>query len=320
MNTRDDTQQEVLLDGGLEPLTSLDELVQHCHRALSAQLWTTCCWSTDGAGWKIGDFNFLVVSVRPDANTSLYVQFWSEPRERVLMEVASGEWCPGAIRYVGPAERQALAARGFTVGGRARNYRKELPIDSASSAETVAREVLHILYEVFGYRGQWRLEITRHRGERAVHEPVHTSLTPDDFAKAARRAGCEAVVRTDGDRPVVALRRGRRAFAAVMHWREPSSTSLYSLITVQGEVRPNQPVTDEAIAQVNSSLRVVKVCRSHDHTVLLQMPLMVAGGVTAAWIGQSLQHWIRSWDTCERQFRRLAANRRKATQGAELIH
>ena len=62
--------------------------------ALSAQLWTTCCWSKDDSGWKIGDFNYLVVSVAPDADTSLYVQFWSEPGERVLLEVGSGEWCP----------------------------------------------------------------------------------------------------------------------------------------------------------------------------------------------------------------------------------
>src|SRR5262245_12395269 len=149
MNKRDDTQQEVLLDRGEGPITSLDELVQQSHCALCAHVWATCCWSTNGAGWKIGDFNFLVVSVEPDANTSLYLQFWSEPGEPVLMEVASGEWCPGALRYVGPAERQALEARGYTVGGPARNYRKELPIDSAMSAETAALEVLHILFEVF---------------------------------------------------------------------------------------------------------------------------------------------------------------------------
>ena len=158
MDKRDDTRREVLLDVRNEPITSIDALVEQCHRALSAQLWTTCCWSEDGSGWKIGDFNYLVVSVAPDADTSLYVQFWSEPRERVLTEVGSGEWCPGAIRYIGPAQRKALDARGYTLGGRARNYRKELVIDSAAAAEAAALEVLQIFFEVFGYRGQWRLE------------------------------------------------------------------------------------------------------------------------------------------------------------------
>ena len=34
----------------------------------------------------------------------------SEPGERVLTEVSSGECYPGAIRYIGPAQREALAA------------------------------------------------------------------------------------------------------------------------------------------------------------------------------------------------------------------
>jgi hypothetical protein len=155
MDKRDDTRREVLLDVRNEPISSIDALVEHCHRALSAQLWTTCCWS-DGSGWKIGDFNYLVVSVAPDAATSLYVQFWSEPREGVLMEVGSGEWCPGAIRYIGSAQRRELDARGCTRDGRARNYEKELVIHSAAAAEAAALEVLRIFFEVFGYRGHWR--------------------------------------------------------------------------------------------------------------------------------------------------------------------
>jgi hypothetical protein len=33
--------------------------------------------------------------------------------------------------------------------------------------------VLQTFFEVFGYRGQWRLEIKRHRGERADHDAVY---------------------------------------------------------------------------------------------------------------------------------------------------
>ena len=228
MDKRDDTRREVLLDVRNEPITSIDALVEQCHRALSAQLWTTCCWSEDGSGWKIGDFNYLVVSVAPDADTSLYVQFWSEPRERVLTEVGSGEWCPGAIRYIGPAQRKALDARGYALGGRARNYQKELVIDSPAAAEAAALEVLQIFFEVFGYRGQWRLDIERHRGERADHDAVYTSVTPDDFAKVAARAGCQATVTNSGDTPIVALTRGRRAFLACHGLARTRAESLFA--------------------------------------------------------------------------------------------
>ena len=321
MDKRDDTRREVLLDVRNEPVTSIDALVEHCHRALSAQLWTTCCWSEDGSGWKIGDFNYLVVSVAPDADTSLYVQFWSEPRERVLTEVGSGEWCPGAIRYIGPAQRKALDARGYSRGGRARNFGKELVIDSPAAAEAAALEVLHIFFEVFGYRGQWRLDIERHRGERADHDPVYTSVTPDDFAKVAAHAGCHATVTNSGDTPLVALTSGQREFLAVMDWRVPKQ-NLYSLVALQAELTLKQPVSDEAISRVNSMMRVVKAWRTDSRAVRLHMPLVLDGGVTAAWLVQSLQHWIRSWRECERKLRRAAEPTKddRTSPRAELIH
>lgn len=320
MDRRNDTQREVLLDARGTPITSIDELIQQCHRALSAHVWTTCRWSEDGSGWKIGDFNYLVVSAAPDAQTSLYVQFWSEPRERVLMEVGSGERCPGAIRTIGPAERKALEARGFTPGGSARNYEKEMLIDSAECAEAAALDALHIFFDVFGYRGQWRLEIERHRGERADHEPVYTSLTPEDFAKVAARAGCDATVRTGEDTTFVALRRGRRTFFASMDWRVPGQ-NLYSLIALQAQLTLKRPVTDEAVAQINSCMHLVRVCRTGSRTVRMSMPLVVHGGVTAAWIAQSLKCWIRSWRECERQLGRgVPAHRHRTPQGAELVH
>ena len=321
MDKRHDTRQEVLLDVRNEPITSMDELVEQCHRALSAQLWTTCCWSEGGSGWKIGDFKYLVVSVAPDEETSLYMQFWSEPREGVLTEVGSGEWCPGAIRYIGPAQRKALDARGYAIGGGARNYQKELVIDSPAAAEAAALEVLQIFYEVFGYRGQWRLEAQRHRGERADHDAVYTSVTPEDFAKVATRAGWKATVTKSGDAPIVAMTRGRRAFRARMDWRV-SGRNLFSLVALEAELTLKQPVSDEAISSVNSNLKLVKVWRTDERTVRMQMPLVLSGGVTTAWLAQSLQHWMSSWRECERQFRRAAepTMHHEALQHAEVVH
>jgi hypothetical protein len=68
-----------------------DELCARYLSIVAARIWETCSWPDRMAdGWKIGDYKFIVLSVSPDANTELYVQFWSEPRERVLVEVCSG--------------------------------------------------------------------------------------------------------------------------------------------------------------------------------------------------------------------------------------
>ena len=63
-----------------------------------------------------------------------------------------------------------LAARGYALGGRARNYQRELGLDSPAAAEAAALEVLQVFFEVFGYRRQWQLDLVRHRGERADHD------------------------------------------------------------------------------------------------------------------------------------------------------
>lgn len=319
MEERDETRREILLEMLDEPITSLDALVEKCHRALSAQLWTTCCWPE--SGWKIGDYNFLVASVKPDADTCLYVQFWSEPGEEVLLEVGSGEWNPGAIRYIGPAERKALELRGYTLAGEARNYTKELDVDSPKDAEAAALEVLQVMFDVFGYRGQWQLEVERHRGQRADADFVHTSVTPEDFAKIAARAGWKGTVTYSEDSPVVAMRQGRRAFLASMDW-PVEEQNLYALVTLQAEQTLKQPVSDATISRVNSTMRLVKVCRTSDRAVRVQMPLMLGGGVTEEWLAQSLQHWIESWRECERQLQRTAARtkRGRTSQRAALIH
>lgn len=323
MNKRDDTRREVLLDVRHEPIMSIDALVEQCHRALSAHLWMTCCWSKSGSNWKVGDYNYLVVSVEPDEDTSLYVQFWSEPREGVLAEICSGEWCPGAIRYIGPAQRNALEARGYVRGGRAGNFQRKLVIDSAAAAEDAALDVLQVFFEVFGYRRQWRLKIERHRGERADHRPVYMNVTPDDFAKAAARVGFEVTVTNNGDTPpLVALTQGRREFQAVMEWRVRKQ-NLFSLVVLQADLTLAPPVSDEAISRVNSRFRLVKVTRTDARTVRLRMPLSLEGGVTEAWLAQSLHQWMASWRECERQLRRAAAPakpRRIPQRRVELVH
>jgi hypothetical protein len=176
-------------------------------------------------------------------------------------------------------------------------------VDSAAAAEAVALDVLQTFFEVFGYRGQWRLEIRRHRGERAESKAVYSSLTPQDFATAASHAGFEATVKETDSPPFVALTHGRRRFVAFMESRV-SGQNLYSLIALQAQLTLNRPVTDEAIARANMAQQFVKVWRTDKHSVRLHMPLALDGGVTTAWLTQSLRHWIGSWRVCERQLRR----------------
>jgi hypothetical protein len=249
-------------------------------------------------GWKIGDHNFLIAEVRPDPQTCLYVQFWSEPHESVDAEVCSGEWNPGALKYVRQQQREKIEALGYTVGGRAHNFQKELQIETSADAETVAREVLGIFFEVFGYRGQWPLELKWHQGERAEHEPVYSSVTPDDFAKLAAHLGF-AIEAHSRRQPVVHLRHGKRQFLAGLDGRV-SGGNLYSIVVLQASLTSPRAIGDAMVERINDTVALAHVSRTEPQALALSMPLRLDGGVTANWMANAFQHWFAAWRACER--------------------
>src|SRR5262245_35896018 len=147
---RNVTHSDVLIEERADAITSLDALMDGCLQILTTRLWQTCCWPNfPTSRADIGDFRFLVVEFCPTEDVSLYVQFWSDPHEPVLIEVCSGNWNPEALKYVWHEQRARLEARGFTIGGAARNFQKRLTITSPDEAEAAAKEALAILFEVF---------------------------------------------------------------------------------------------------------------------------------------------------------------------------
>jgi hypothetical protein len=299
---RNRTEREVLLWRQEQPLASLEELMEACLPTLSARLWATCCWGrTMAEGWKIGDYNFLIAEVRPDSESNLYVQFWSEPHEPVAVEVCSGEWNPGAIKYVRQRQREMLEGLGYQVGGRARNLQKEARILSAAEAETAAREVLSIFFDVFDYRGQWPLELERHQGQRADLKQTYSSVTPEDFAKLAAHFGY-AVESCSGERPLYVLRRGRKQFTVSFGARVPDN-SLYAVVALNTLVESKRAITDAMLARVAYDAQFCRFSRHGSQSLALTMPLRLDGGVTADWIANAFEHFFAAWRDCERVLR-----------------
>jgi hypothetical protein len=133
----------------------------------------------------------------------LYVQFWSEPDQAVCWEVSSGHRNRGARRFVTRQARRLLADMDFRVRGEARNFGKTATISNKADAAAVARDVLRILHDGFGYTGETALvakTIASGRSEQAV---VHTGLTPDDTVTLLRRLGCETELQKHEQGPVV---------------------------------------------------------------------------------------------------------------------
>ena len=308
---RNRAEREVILHPLAKPLSSLEELSEACLPTLTARLWATCCWSaTMDSGWKIGDHNFLIAEVYPDPETCLYVQLWSEPHERVCAEVSSGEWNPGAVKYVRQPQRDRIEALGYAVGGRAGNFRKELQVATSAEAETAAREVLGIFFDVFGYRGQWPLELKLHQGERAAHAPVYSSLTPADFARLAAHLGLERGA-FGVSRPILPLRRGKKQFLASFGGRA-SDGSLYSTVVLQASLASPRAIDHAVVERIADTLLFARLSRAPAGTLSLHMPLRLDGGVTVTWLTNGLRLWFSEWRACERLLKK--ARRPRATR------
>ena len=303
---RPETRTESLPDSLGEPITSIDDLCEKCLPTLTARIWETCRWPERMSdGWKVGDYNFIVVSLSPagDDRASLYVQFWSEPLEPVLVEVSSGNWNPGAVKYIRHPQRQALEALGFKIGGRAGNFRKDVVVRSADEAERAASEALSIVFDVFQYRGRESLSIKCHRGERAKHTAAHNSLTREDFIKLALEGGFRASeIPQEHDTPVITLARGHFRSVALLRSRVPNS-KLFASVLLRAIVRGAAQGLPGHVGRAQRRLAPANLIEDSDGTVWAQAELVFDGGVPTAWIIESLKRWRMIVRECERVMR-----------------
>jgi hypothetical protein len=301
------------------PVQTLEALHQQYLPDVAAHIWRTCCWPERMAqGWKMGDHRFVVFSITPERETNLYVQYWSEPNDAVLAEVCSGEWSPGSVKYVQAPQRELLESLGFTKGGEAKNFQKELQIDGVAAAEEAARETLRIFFEAFGFRGQWPLEVHAERGERADAAYVYESLTPEDFEKLLLEIGFTPILTEDAGGPVLLVHRGRQRFTARFARRVPKN-NLYRLVILDTLLPAAGDLADPVMRELHSRFPGVTVSRSEMREARLSMALRLDGGVTAAWLASALEEWSVSVARCRRL---LGGGRRRGAgpRGSPHVH
>lgn len=287
--------EELVLPAQDAPFTSLDHTLEALLPTLRAKLWETCCWGDHpGVDWKIGDFRFLILSAQADAEIEIYLQWWSEPHERVLLEVSSGEWSPGTLKYVGKAQRDYLKKLGYEKGGRARNFRKEQVIATAGHAEAAATETIRILYEAFGYRGQWPVTLKGVVDGRSETAATYTSLTPEDLVKLAQAVGLAAHLEyeLETEEPSIRLDRGRRRCVAILDQRVRDQ-NLYGFVGLRAIVRADRAVSDEELLALNDLLRHVRAQRfDGPEAIGVYLPISLRGGVTTDWLAAQLEDFF----------------------------
>jgi hypothetical protein len=286
-----------LVPRAARPLTP-DETRAHAIGRVAAVVARTCGWGEPFEDWGVGDYRFLVLDFGPRKDVSLYVQIWTEPGEPVLIEVCSGAWNPTARPYVQAPQRAALRKLGYKVGGRARNYQKHWTLSPQADARVLADELLSILIDVLGYRGQRPLGMVYCSEGRTEAGRVFPALAIDDVKRMLGMAGCQ-VVDAEPAGPVSPAVKQRlihvaAPFPFVVEMRgqaskTPATYEATRLITPLGAGRGLPP---ELLEQLVRECPFGRVFRDEDGDLLFVADLVVAG-TTVRWFLMAFNVWRR---------------------------
>jgi hypothetical protein len=286
--------EHLLLPAGEGGLT-LQDLESRCARRLARLLSDTTDWSAEGKGgaWTIGDFRILIVETTMAPEAVLYVQFWSEPDQAVCWEVSSGHRNRGARRFVTRQARRLLADMDFRVRGEARNFGKTATISNKADAAAVARDVLRILHDGFGYTGETALvakTIASGRSEQAV---VHTGLTPDDTVTLLRRLGCETELQKHEQGPVVfAQWEGFRFVATLAVADDAGVFRCLDLTAIVGQAsNATMSAWAAEVNELNAASRVARAWLDGEGSVAVGTSFCLHGGLTEAFLAEQIGSW-----------------------------
>ncbi len=313
--TRGDTLDRVIFPGSRKPRDRRD-----LHVALEpiVRAWIRAACSWDGL--QLGDYRFVVFSLDVAPETQVYVQFWSEPLEPVVWEVSSGRWNPPADEWLAGDRAARIEAMGFTIGGNAENYHREVEIRTAADIAAIAKAVVKIFFSGFDYRGTAPILAKLVHGARSETNETFDSITVEDVSKVFTSLGfrveelAEDELAEDGtakddeagaeddDTPPLLRCRKRGLDTVVELLDQVENENLYRRLRFEAEVelpgeeraRLLQDPAAPAGAEPFASVSVVH-------------PL--SGGVTLDWLIQR----VEEWDAVLTGHRRAArARKRKA--------
>ncbi len=255
-----------------------------------------CLWDPDSA---IGDHAFCVFSYNPRRHVQVYMQIWSEPDDVVLWEVSSGNWQNAPTKdYMRGARAEAVRRAGFRIGGEARNFQRQVQIQTLEHVDALAAAIVDLLYDALGYRGRQALNVQAVADTDAPRLPVYETMTSDWLVRILERARfeCEEQDAYKGGEPVLVTHKRQRATVLLMSYSKDAGGYTGAAIGPAPEDYAVGPfVPDSEVAMME-----------------------VTGGVTA----DGLVANVTAWFEVSRRERRLAKKSSAAQpmKTAERVH
>jgi hypothetical protein len=280
-----------------------------CERQLIRHLKTVCLWPARDRDrtWRLGDYSRYELQFEVPGRVVLSVQFHSEPDERtgngaVSFGVSSQRSRRAAGAGLDASRQEMLRDHGFVLAMRgAENtggqFRKQVLVPGGRAVRALARETIAILCKVLDYDGTAPLQYRLHLGTRLSAGFAFDGICAADLLKLMHRWGFAAVELEEraNQAPFIKSRVGEQPFlVAFVGAREDAAagaTGEYGMIGLRTFMRFPGGVPDDLPNAINANFATVKACIDEDGDLVVQMPVILHGGVTAA----NLEMCFRVW-------------------------
>ena len=294
--THDSLSRPLTREGRLQhPAPARNELADHGFNGIARHIEEIAWWpeASRGRDWDIGDFSFYILQFEIEGALR-FVQVWTEPGENLQVEVSSGAWGPASQPTLPPAMVTALVNRGFEVGGKARNHRKELPpIVNAEDSQPVARELLGLLTECLGYDCQAPLNYELHLGRRTKTAQVFHELTFDDLGRLLRSWDIVATPIPESNRSGYRCK-AENSFLASLRAPHDGATGVFGVLTFLAHWSDHADLLANVDAELRRELPFARNYIDDDGDLALMFSVTLYGGVTAEHLRRVVEIWILS--------------------------
>lgn len=245
----------------------------------------------------LGDYRFLVVDVSTASGTDAYVQIWSEPHDQLVMEVGPGNREDALLQAFADSIREPLLDRGFSIGGNANNYRKELSVPSIEDAPRVAREMLAILLDVLGYDGRTDLAYKFQQDSNLKDAQVLTGIDRSTLCMLLRRWGLRATPSAEDSKVIDAMSMDLN-FQLQLYCAQPPRKGHFWEIHCFTTLTMTADEATLLVEKVNGHMYLIKahvtaLPQEPIHEVRLAVGINLAGGVTLDHIRAQISEFLQ---------------------------
>jgi hypothetical protein len=286
-----------------------------CQDLVASHLSQVCAWPAEGRGrsWRPGDYSFYILEFEPQDEVKLFVQFWSEPGEKVLMEVCSPASNPGTEHYLTDRVREALAERGFEPGGEAGSFGKTIDAPDPSATAGLAREALAVLTECLGYDGRQPLGYLFCLGRRdgAAKDATDTasvvvrSLTLADLESLLTAAGHSVQPLGDPRRGFLAAVQGV-AYSAALTSPQDGRPGHFGGLQLSAFAPVPESLSLALVARLALDLPCARLGIDADGDLALMQTVVLEGGVTRQNLALQFGFWQQNLERVKQTLMRHA--------------